>query len=46
MSDVPVNLVDLLFEFIEDYLCPLVFLAINVHNNVFGKYVDALNLVS
>ncbi|MBA7630454.1 hypothetical protein ES703_37976 [subsurface metagenome] len=40
MVDVPANLVDLPFDVIEDQVCPLVFFAINVMNNIIGKCLD------
>lgn len=46
MVDVPANLVDLPFKFIEEYMCPGVFLAIHVLLNVIGKSLDVLDVIS
>jgi len=45
MLDVPAYFVDLPFEIIEDQVCPLVFLAVNVVDDVIGICLDVSNVI-
>lgn len=46
MVNVPAYLADLPFEIIEDQVCPLVFIAVNVVNNIIGIRLDVSNVIS